>query len=81
MPESPAGSRRTLVWCRPDQTGLMRRVAKHARLELVGAGSPESARAGQVAGELGADRADDLRAAIASTDAELVVFADPGGFG
>lgn len=79
MPAAPAS--RALVWCRPDQTGLVARVGALAGLEIEQAGSPESARAGQVAAELGAERADDLRACLASTDADLVLIADPGSFG
>lgn len=81
MPDSPAEPRRTVVWCRPDQTSLVRRVRDLAGLNVIEAGSPEPARAGQVAADLDAERTDDLRAAIASTDAELVLIADPGEFG
>ncbi|MEQ8770880.1 MAG: hypothetical protein RIB60_10285 [Phycisphaerales bacterium] len=81
MPESEPNTAPTaLVWCRPEQTGLVRDIADRAGLTIETAGSPEPTRAGHVATELGAEPADDLRAALAATGARVALLADPGAF-
>ncbi len=76
----PKPARTALVWCRPEQTGLVRSIAERAALTIESAGSPEPTRAGHVATDLGAEPADDLRAALASTETSVALLADPGPF-
>ncbi|MFN0131076.1 MAG: hypothetical protein ACKVW3_00850 [Phycisphaerales bacterium] len=72
-------SRRVVAWFAPHQTHLVRQVADLAQLQLVGIGS--SARAQGLSSELDAPTLPDLRAALASADADLVFIAHPGAFG
>ncbi|GJM19733.1 MAG: hypothetical protein DHS20C14_19460 [Phycisphaeraceae bacterium] len=72
---------KALVWCRPDQTVLVRAIADAAGLEIASAGSPDPSRATQIAADFEAAPADDLRAALAATDAGVALIADPGTFG
>ncbi len=58
----------------------MRAIAARAGLGIETAGSPEPTRAGQVATDLNAEPADDLRAVLASTEARVALLADPGAF-
>jgi hypothetical protein len=77
-----ADPKRCLVWHSAAQFDLVHEVAALAGLEVVAAGTPERGRS--VAGLWGEDvgAPDDLRAAIASADGiDLVLLADPGGFG
>ncbi|MFG0305182.1 MAG: hypothetical protein ACF8Q5_03090 [Phycisphaerales bacterium JB040] len=58
-----------VLWCRPDQAQLARRLARRANLEYRFAGSPERGRGGELARSLGAEHAGDLRAALTAWDA------------
>ncbi|MFT5423014.1 MAG: hypothetical protein ACI89L_000787 [Phycisphaerales bacterium] len=71
----------TTVWCRPDQTDLVREVAAALGLAVTHAGCPTRGRATDVAGALDAQPLTDLRAAIASAERGLVWMLDPGPFG
>lgn len=73
----------TLCWLRADQLDLVRAVAEQANLHIIAAGTDDRGRSAAVAAELNPDaRAEtDLRAAISSTEAALVLLADPGDFG
>ncbi len=74
--------KRCLVWHSAAQFDLVHEVAALAGLEVVAAGTPERGRsvAGLWGDEVGSP--DDLRAAIASADGvDLVLLADPAGFG
>lgn len=71
----------TVLWCRPDQTDLVREVAEALSLRVTHAGCPVRGRAADVAGALGAEPLTDLRAAIASAEEGLVWMLDPGPFG
>jgi len=71
----------TTVWCRPDQTDLVREVASAVGLGVSHAGTSQRGRSADVAAALGAEPLTDLRAAIASTEQGLVWMLDPGPFG
>jgi hypothetical protein len=75
------GKTRTIAWLREDQADLMLEVARLAGLTFIGAGGPEKGRQTAPARRLEAEHVDDLRAALASADAELAVLAAPGPFG
>jgi len=72
---------RCVVWIDPEQTPTLKRVLSRADIELVGAGSQDSARTGQVATDLGCAPIDDLRHALTSSEADLLILANPGVFG
>lgn len=78
-----AYSVRTLCWLREAQIPLVQAVAAQIGLHIVAAGTEERGRAAAIASELGPDvRAEhDLRAAVSTTDAALILLADPGDFG
>ncbi len=87
MPETPPApdaapsAPRVIAWLAPDQVELVRAVAHACGLELVGGGSPERGHTGGVADALGAAPVDDLRSALASGEADLILIAAPGTFG
>lgn len=72
---------RCVAWTLPEQAPVLARAISRAGLVLVGAGSPDPARTGQVAGLLGCDPIDDLRHALTLTEADLMILGDPGSFG
>lgn len=74
-------SRRVAVWMAPEQVGLVRRVAEAAEVSVVAAGAIGRGLSQAVATELACKPLDDLRAALASTDADLFWIASPGSFG
>ena len=65
----------------PEQAPVLGRLVARADIELVGAGCPDPARTGQIASQLGCEPVDDLRHALTSVDADLVILGDPGTFG
>lgn len=79
-----------LIWAEPGQCDLLRQVAERAGLRIVSAGSPLVGRAGEVASALTSERGGgagsvvepvgDLRAALISTAANVVIVAAPGEF-
>lgn len=74
------GLARAVVWMRPDQAPLMRRALRVGGLEPVAVGGPgrvgvESARA------MAAPLANDLRSALASAEADLLLLGDPDDLG
>lgn len=71
---------RCILWLDPDQAPVLKRVLDRADIKLVGAGSPDSARTGQVASDLGCEPVDDLRTALTSFDADLMILGNPGRF-
>ena len=71
---------RSILWSNPEQAPILKAALDRADIELVGAGCPDSARAGQVASALGCELIDDLRIALASADADLLLLGDPGSF-
>jgi len=72
---------RCVVWIDPEQVEPLKRAIHRADLALVGAGSADPAKAGQVASDLGCEPVDDLRRALTSIEADLLVLANPGSFG
>tara|TARA_R110002072_G_scaffold42064_22_gene119257 strand:+ start:159395 stop:160426 length:1032 start_codon:yes stop_codon:yes gene_type:complete len=72
---------RCVLWINPEQCQLYAGALRDADIELVGAGSPDPARTGQVASDLSTEPIDDLRVAMSSTQADLLVLASPGSFG
>ncbi|MDF1809843.1 MAG: hypothetical protein P1U42_09125 [Phycisphaerales bacterium] len=72
---------RCVVWIDPAQVSLLKGIIERGNFELIGAGSPDSARIGQVASSLDTQPIDDLRHAFASADADLFILGDPGSFG
>lgn len=56
-------------------------VLQGAGIDLAGAGCPDPARTGQVASALGCEPVDDLRQALCTFDADLMLLGDPGTFG
>lgn len=71
---------RCVLWLNPDQAPTLKRVLAHADIELIAAGSPDSGRTGQVASDLNCDPVDDIRVALTSIDADLLILAAPGSF-
>ena len=77
-----AGTKPTCIaWLTEPQAALVRDVAGRAGLEVVGAGSPVRGQSAAVAQALHAPPHDDLRATLASAEADLVLVAAPGEFG
>lgn len=74
-------ARRVAVWLAPDQAPLVRQVAVTAELNLIAAGSPARGQSMAVATGLEAKPFDDLRAMLATVDADLVWIASPDTFG
>lgn len=84
MPGSPT-RHPAIIWAEPAQAGWLAAVVERAGLEVAGVGSPEPGRAGELVQSLGlgVGRArvwDDLRAALATGEAALVLLAAPGDF-
>lgn len=78
--------RRAIVWLSPAQVTLASATAQWLELDIVGVGSPERGQSGRLAAELAPGTRpphafDDLRAALASADADLFWIMDPGAFG
>lgn len=73
--------KRILAWLDPGQADLVRAVAEHAHIEIVGAGSPAKAQAGAAATALGCPSLADLRSALTEGEADAVFIAAPGDFG
>lgn len=73
----------TLCWLRADQIALVRAVAQQANLHIVSAGTEDRGRSAAVAAELHPDAKpeNDLRAALSTTDAAIVLLTDAGDFG
>jgi hypothetical protein len=76
-----AMSRSVAVWMAPEQISLIRLVADAAELSVVAAGATGRGLSQSVASDLDCKPLDDLRAALASTDADLFWIASPGSFG
>lgn len=74
-------NRRVAVWLAPEQAPLVQEVARVAELSLVAAGSPARGQSTAVAASLGAAPADDLRAMLATVQADLIWIASPDTFG
>jgi len=70
-----------MIWARPEQTGPIRRAVERAGVSIVGAGCPDPTRGSEVAAALGCDHIDDLRRMLSAESPDLVLLADPGGFG
>lgn len=75
------GKPRVICWCGPDQAELVGAIVARAGAEVVLAGAPASRDTADVAKALGAERADDLRATLASAEADAVLLGDCGEFG
>ncbi len=71
---------KSILWSNPDQAPILKNALDRADIELIGAGCPDSARAGQVASDLGCELITDLRVALASAQADLILLGDPGNF-
>ncbi len=71
---------RCVVWIDPEQAPALKRVLSCADIELVGAGSSDSARTGQVATDLACEPVDDLRVALSNFDTDLLILGNPGKF-
>ena len=70
-----------MVWARSEQTGSIGRAVGGAGVAIVGAGCPDPTRGAEVASALGCDHVDDLRHMLSAESPDLVLLADPGGFG
>lgn len=84
MPGSPV-RHPAILWAEPAQAGWLAAVVERAGIEVVGVGSPEPGRAGALAAAMGLEVGtvrvwDDLRAALTTGEAELVLLAAPGDF-
>lgn len=75
------GTPRAACWLRPEQSELVLRVLKAAGIEPVIAGSPEASNTGVVSKAMQCEPCDDLRAALTTTDLDLVLIACPGDLG
>ena len=69
------------LWLAPDQASLMRRVCAHAGATILAAGSPIRGSSAQVALDLKADHASDLRLVLREAAVDAIVLGDPGDFG
>ncbi|MFM9996208.1 MAG: hypothetical protein ACKVU4_10445 [Phycisphaerales bacterium] len=81
-----SAERRAIVWLAPGHLPLVRDAARAAELTIVAVGTPERGQAGRLATELASGSStpeprDDLRATLASSDADLAWIAAPGAFG
>src|SRR5262249_13028687 len=74
-------AKKIAVWVAPEQIPLIRDAARVADTTIVAAGSPARGQSGGVASDLEAKSMDDLRAMLASAEADLVLIGDPGAFG
>lgn len=74
-------SARTIVWLETAQAAMVRRIADRAHLDIVAAGGPDRGGPGSCAQELGVEPVGDLRAVLASSQADLIWIAAPGEFG
>ncbi len=72
---------RCVLWSNPDQAPALGEILRDAGIELIGAGSPDPARTGQVASALSCDPIDDLRHALTSLDTDMLLLSDAGAFG
>src|SRR5688572_6933101 len=75
---------RTIVWLDPAHLPLVRELARLADLSTIGAGSPSRGHSNAVASGLAAPplpHLDDLRATLASAEADLFLIAAPGELG
>lgn len=70
-----------MVWLDRSQVDLAAAIARGARVTLAGAGSPVKGASGGVAASLGCPPFDDLRAALASAECDLVLLLTLGDFG
>lgn len=70
-----------IVWAEPERAAFLRRVTGASGLTVVAAGSPGRARSGATAHAFGATAAEDLRAALTTGEAGVVLIADAGAFG
>lgn len=71
---------RAMMWVDPEQAPVLKRVLDRAEIECIGAGSPDAARTGQVASDLGCAPIDDLRHALSTLNGDLMILANPGSF-
>jgi hypothetical protein len=69
------------AWIAPEQVALVREVAAAAELTIAAAGSPARGHTQSVAAALETGALDDLRAMLASVEAEVVFIGAPGAFG
>lgn len=84
LPDTPAvnaPARRVAVWAEPGQAPLVAEIAALAGVQIAAAGSPSRGQTGALAKELGCPGQDDLRAVLATTDAEAVLIFAAGDFG
>jgi hypothetical protein len=72
---------RCVVWTTPEQAPVLADALRDAGIELIGAGCPDPARTGQVASALGCQPVDDLRQALCTHEADLMLLGSPGVFG
>ncbi len=70
-----------IVWAEPERASFLRHVTDAAGLRVVAAGGPSRARAGATAHAFEAAPAEDLRAALTTGEAGVIVIADAGAFG
>lgn len=70
-----------MVWLDVGQVELVRAAVGVAGITITHAGCPEAGKVREIAAALGCEPADDLRTALASTKAGLVLLAAPGGIG
>jgi hypothetical protein len=73
--------RSILVWASAWRAPLVAALARHAGVTILGAGSPLRGQTGATAQRLGVPPVDDLRAALATTEASGVLLVEPGDFG
>ena len=75
------GRTSAMIWANPGQVRMLSGVLSDAGIQVVGAGCPVSAQSGAVAQGFGCEVQDDLRHMLSSERPDLVLLADPGGFG
>lgn len=76
-----AAAKTVAVWLDLDQVDLVRAAVQGSGLTLVAAGCPQLGRAAEVAQLLGVQPLEDLRGALTSSDADVMLLASCGEFG
>ena len=76
-----ASAGRAIVWLRPEQGPLLAAALDAAGLEPISAGAPDASQTGAAAAALGVPACDDLRTALNTGEADLILLAACGPFG
>lgn len=70
-----------IVWAQPNQAPMLSDALARAGVSIVGAGCADPTRGSETAKSLSCEHFDDLRRVLNAAKPDLVLLADPGGFG